>query len=162
MMKKLLLLFVLCFSAFTIYAQTHESVNSTGGNATGTGGSVNYSAGQIVFTTHSGANGSVAEGVQQPYEISVVTAIPQSEDIQLILSVYPNPATDQVILSTGNSSASGFSFQLYDAAEKMIRSENISSNETPVGLSGLTASTYFLKVMKNSKEMKTFKIIKNK
>jgi hypothetical protein len=49
-----------------------ESPTSTGGDATGAGGSSSYSVGQVVYTTATGINGSVAQGVQQAYEISVI------------------------------------------------------------------------------------------
>ena len=52
-----------------------ESVNSSGGEATGTGGTASYSVGQVVYTTATGTNGSVAQGVQQPYEISTTVGI---------------------------------------------------------------------------------------
>ncbi|MDD2634269.1 MAG: hypothetical protein PHW82_02085 [Bacteroidales bacterium] len=46
--------------------QAQESVNTTGGNALGSGGSVSYSAGQVIYTNNTGTSGSVAQGVQQP------------------------------------------------------------------------------------------------
>ena len=52
--------------------QAQESVNSTGGNATGSGGTVSYTIGQVGYTTNTGSNGSVAQGVQQAYEILTV------------------------------------------------------------------------------------------
>ena len=52
------------------YAQ--ESANASGGNATGSGGTLAYSIGQIVFTTNTGSTGSVAQGVQHGYEIYLV------------------------------------------------------------------------------------------
>ncbi len=64
--KQLLLtLFILCYPVYSISAQ--EVISASGGNATGSGGSVSYSVGQLFFMTHTGADGSVAEGVQQPY-----------------------------------------------------------------------------------------------
>ncbi|MBV1889111.1 MAG: HYR domain-containing protein, partial [Proteobacteria bacterium] len=42
-----------------------ESINVSGGDATGTGGSSSYSVGQVFYTTNVGATGSVAQGVQQ-------------------------------------------------------------------------------------------------
>ncbi len=35
-------------------AQAQESVNATGGDATGSGGTVAYSVGQVVYTTNTG------------------------------------------------------------------------------------------------------------
>jgi hypothetical protein len=70
-----------------VHAQS--TIPATGGNAAGNGGSVSYTVGQIVYTTVSGTNGSVAQGVQQPYEISVVTGI-ENKEINLSCSIYSN------------------------------------------------------------------------
>ena len=68
-------------------AQAQESVNAYGGDAKGSGGTVAYSVGQIVYTTHTGATGSVAQGVQQAYEISVVTGIKNETKSQYLFSI---------------------------------------------------------------------------
>ena len=44
-----------------------ESVNSSGGTATGATGSVSYSVGQVFYTAQSSLGGSVSQGVQQAY-----------------------------------------------------------------------------------------------
>jgi len=45
-------------------AQVHQSLNSGGGNASGTNGSVSYTIGQVFYTTTSGASGTEASGIQ--------------------------------------------------------------------------------------------------
>jgi hypothetical protein len=45
-----------------LYSQ--NSTLSSGGQATGTGGSVSYSVGQIAYSSLSGTNGSLIQGVQ--------------------------------------------------------------------------------------------------
>lgn len=60
--------------------QARTSVNATGSNASESGGSASYSVGRVVYTTISETSGSVAQGVQQPYEISVVPAIEEAKD----------------------------------------------------------------------------------
>jgi hypothetical protein len=99
--RKILTILFLC-GFWTIAVQAQNTIPATGGNATGSGGSVSYSIGQITYNTFSGTNGSVAQGVQQPFEISVVTGIHKAFDIDLIFSAYPNPATDFVTLKIGN------------------------------------------------------------
>ncbi|MFA5432205.1 MAG: hypothetical protein WC319_04945 [Candidatus Paceibacterota bacterium] len=79
--------------------QAQTSVNATGGNALGGGGSASYSVGQVVYATNTGTNGSVAQGVQQPYDISVVTEIEEAKGINLSILAYPNPTTDYLTLS---------------------------------------------------------------
>ena len=147
------------FSLSTVSAQ--ESVNATGGNASGSGGSASYSVGQVVYTTNTGTNGSVAQGVQQAYEISVVSAIEEIKGINLTISAYPNPTTDYLTLSIGEFEISNLSYQLYDMNGKLLQSEKITGNQTSIVMSNLVPATYFVKVIESNREIKTFKIIKN-
>jgi len=80
------------------YSFTQEVIPVTDGNATGSQGSVSYSIGHVFYSIHAADVGSVAEGVQQPYEISVVTGIQEAAGINLIVSAFPNPVTDYLIL----------------------------------------------------------------
>jgi hypothetical protein len=140
--------------------QAQESVNATGGNASGSGGSASYSVGQVTYQTHSGANGSVAEGVQQPFEISVVTGLEEVDGINLELSAYPNPVNDNLTLEVVNFHLTSFTFQLFDMNGKLLQSEIIAGNQTSITMSNLAPATYFLKVTEGNKEVKTFKIVK--
>lgn len=141
--------------------QAQTSVNATGGNASGSGGSVSYSVGQVLYQTHTGTNGSVAYGVQQPYEISVVTAIKDAKGINLSVSAYPNPATGYLTLEVNGFELSNLSFQLYDISGKLLQNRKITGNHTGIAMGNLVPATYFVKVVQGNKEVKTFKIIKN-
>ena len=143
--------------------QAQESVNATGGNASGSGGTVAYSVGQVVYTTNIGTNGSVAQGVQQPYEISVVTGLEEAKGINLTVSAYPNPTTDYLTLEVDASttlSIQSMAYQLYDMQGKLLQNEKITSNQASIVMSNLVPATYFVKVTESNKEVKTFKIIK--
>ena len=142
------------------FAQAQESANSSGGDATGSGGTVAYSIGQVVYTTNTGTNGSVAQGVQQPYEISIVLGI-DNHTINLELTAYPNPTTNFLTLNVGNAELSTLNFQLYDILGKLIESRKIISSSETIAIENLPTATYFLKVTNNNNEVKTFKIIKN-
>lgn len=157
MLLPALLLFI--FSNDQIFAQ--ESVNASGKDASGTGGTVNYSVGQIVYTTHTGTNGSVAQGVQQPYEISVVTALEEAKDIALSFLVYPNPTYDFLKLKVENYISENLTYLLYDISGKSIESKKIEGTEATIPMESLATGTYFLKVTEGNKDLKTFKIIKN-
>lgn len=159
--KKLKLSAVLLLGLGLTGLQAQESVNATGGNASGGGGSVSYSVGQVVYTTNTGTNGSVAQGVQQPYEISVVTAIEEAKGINLLISAYPNPTTDYLTLEVKDFELTNLSFQLYDINGKLLQSEKITGNQTSIVMSNLVPANYFVKVIQGNKEVKSFKIIKN-
>ena len=159
--KRLKLSAVLLLGLGLTGLQAQTSVNATGSNASGSGGSASYSVGQVTHKTHTGTNGSVAQGVQQPFEISVVTAIEQAKGINLSVSAYPNPTNDYLTLSIEEFEISNLSYQLYDMYGKLLQSEKITGNQTSIVMSNLVPANYFVKVVKANKEVKTFKIIKN-
>lgn len=146
-----------------------QGITSGGGmseeNSTG---SISFSIGQLVMDTKYEGDGSglfIAEGVQQPLHVLVATAIEGTEDINLNISAYPNPATDYLILNTGNFDTSKLSYRLYNITGQLVKHENVTGNRSAISVSDLLPSTYFLKVIKqensNTQELKTFKIIKN-
>ena len=141
--------------------QAQKSVNSTGGNASGSGGSASYSVGQAVYTSNTETGGTVAQGVQQPYEIWVETTIEEAKGINLLVTAYPNPTTDYLTLSISEFEISNLTYQLYDISGKLLQSEKITGNQTSIVMSNLVPANYFVKVIQGNKEVKTFKIIKN-
>lgn len=159
--RKLILSAALLLGLGLSELKAQESVNSSGGNATGSGGTASYSVGQVVYSTNNGINGSVAQGLQQPFEISVVTAIEEAKGINLTVLAYPNPATDCLTLRVADFLARRLSYQLYDISGTLLEAKKLEGNLTSIGISNLVPATYFVKVTEGSTEVKTFKIIKN-
>ena len=155
---KLIVVFFLGIGLSGLQAQT--AIVATGGDATGTGGSISYSVGQVFYTTATGSNGSVAQGVQQPFEISIETGV-EKTGINLTASVYPNPTTNYLTLEVKDFELSTLHFQLYDLQGKLIQSKKITEAKTKIVMSNLLPAIYFVKVIQAKKEVKTFKIIKN-
>ena len=160
-MKKIWLIGLLLFVPGLTVVQAQTSIPASGGNASGGGGTVSYTVGQIVYTKNNGSNGSSIQGVQQPYEISVVTGIEAAKDISLEIMVYPNPATDFVKLKIKNYEVLNLRYQLYDINARLLQDSKVEVNETNIVMSNYVSTTYFLKVTDNNKVIKTFKIIKN-
>ncbi len=153
------LLFLLALGLTTLQAQ--QSVNAAGGNASGSGGSVSYSLGQAFYQTYAGTTGTVAEGVQQPYEIFVVTAIEEANGISLSMAAYPNPTSGILTLTINGIYVLDLSYQLYDMQGKLLENRKISGIRTSIVMSNLLPAAYFVKVIQGNNEVKTFKIIKN-
>ena len=144
--------------------QAQEMITVASGNASSDGGSVSLSVGQVVYTTHTGTSGSVAQGVQQPFEISVETSIEEAKGIILSVSAYPNPANDFLTLKLHASMMPdnySLSYHLFDNNGKLLMSKIIESNETSIPMKELVPAIYYLKIKDGNKEVKTFKIIKN-
>lgn len=162
MIKKLITLSItglLTFVSLINYAQT--SINTSGGDGSGNGGSVSFSVGQISYHTEKASNGSVAEGVQQPFEISVLSVLEGMDHINLHILTYPNPTTDFLLISVTRADITDLAYQLFDIQGKMVLNESMSNDVTQVNMSNLGPSTYILKVEQNHKVVKIFKIIKH-
>ncbi|TVQ91186.1 MAG: T9SS C-terminal target domain-containing protein [Bacteroidetes bacterium] len=153
------ILFIL--TTFSISAQ--ENTVTAGGNATGSGGSVSFSVGQVFYQTHEGSGGSVAEGLQQPYEIYVVTSVDDMMDITLSMKAFPNPVVDRLQLVVDEQvdfSLAGYHFRLLDSQGRTLQSDRIINRHTEIDMSQLPPAVYFLRVMDSRRELKTFKVIK--
>ena len=141
--------------------QAQENSTAAGGQATGTGGTASYSLGQVVYTTATGTNGSIAQGVQQPYKISTVGISETAIDIEL--AVYPNPTTDYLQLKVDTPTSfinKQLRYQLVDLQGKVIAGKNVNTSSTTINMQTLPKATYFLRVSDKQQKVKTFKIIK--
>ena len=157
-MKKLFLTFSL-FSSGIILAQ--ESVNTSGSNASGTGGAVSYTVGQVAYTNSSGSNGSVSAGVQQSYTITATTGVDEN-NFNLDVSVYPNPTTDLLVLSI-NELKEEYRYQVLDMAGKRLTNGQLRNNQTQLDFSSYASGSYYVNIITNqNKQIKTFQVIKNK
>ncbi|WP_293872476.1 T9SS type A sorting domain-containing protein [Flavobacterium sp.] len=152
------IIFLMVLSCSSITAQ--QSTNASGGNATGSNGTASYSIGQVIYTTNTGTNGSVAQGVQQPYEISTVLSVPDANSIQLI-TVFPNPTNNIMVLKVDDHDNNKLNYQLTDTNGRLIENKKIRNNETTIEMNKYASSIYFLQVLDAEKLIKTFKIIKN-
>jgi hypothetical protein len=157
---KIQLITIILFCIGNNRLQAQESISSTGGDTFGKGGSVSYTVGQVIYTNSANSNGSISQGVQQPYEISVINSIDEAKEISLQCIVYPNPTNNFLILKVENYDFSIAVYSLYDITGRLILSKNLDGGETNIVMSNLKAATYFLKVTESNKEIKTFKIIK--
>ncbi len=93
--------------------QAQETIPASGGDANGVGGSVSYTVGQLVYTSITGTENSMEQGVQQPYEISVIIGIDEGNVDYIEFNVYPNPVTDYLQLKVSEDRFENLSYQLY-------------------------------------------------
>ncbi len=158
-------------TAFISGAQ--EAIPAAGGTVTGQGGSVSFTVGQVVYTTVSGEEHTVSQGVQQPYEIWVVTSSEEIPISGIDVQAYPNPATDFVTLRVEaalNQQLQVLTYELFDMTGQVLEKKAISADHTNIPMGHLAPATYLLKVYNTSGirssepnfsiKSKTFKIIK--
>ncbi len=155
---KLYSIALLSFGFTAAYGQS--STNSAGVESTGSGGTASSSVGQAVYTTNTGTSGSVAQGVQQPFEISVVTGLEKAKPINLEIAAFPNPTTDVLNLSIGNYNKQNLSYQIYTSTGKLLQSLKVNGAKTTINMSTFASGNYIIKVTDNVTTVKHFKIIK--
>jgi hypothetical protein len=145
-----------CFAINAVHAQ--KSIVATGGTATGAGGTASFSVGQISYKSPAG--NLVSDGVQQPYEIQALGKS-DFDAIQLEMKVYPNPTEGELQLKISDSNLKNLTYQLFDVNGKNLASQSINLAETAISLKNFNKGVYFLAVLKQNKQIKNFKIIKN-
>ncbi|MEO0037296.1 MAG: hypothetical protein RIQ59_507 [Bacteroidota bacterium] len=147
----ILVLFIVNFS----FAQ--KNVVASGGKAIGSSGTASYSIGLVSFKSPEG--NSISDGMQQPYEI-LTLGNSDFTSIELSMKAYPNPTVDELVLKMALQNLSGYSFQLNDAAGKLLSTGKINLEESYINMKEYNAGIYFLDVKSTDKKIKTFKIIK--
>ena len=152
---------LLCFLTLgVIGVRAQNATTAAGGDASGAGGSSAYSVGQVAYNYSSSTAGSVNQGVQQPYELLSV-GVNNHPDINLLMSVFPNPSVSSINLNVGKQDLQNLSFQLFDVQGKLLMSQKITNSDTSIKMEEFNAGNYFLKRIDNQSELKTFNIIKN-
>ena len=154
-MKKIAILFFLLHIS-VVFSQ--ESINASGGNASGLNGNVSYSIGQIAYSSYSGT-GFVNEGIQFPFEITTLDTDDNSETNEILL--FPNPASYEINLKINLLISEELRFVLYDMNGRILEENRITQNQIQIPMEKYSKSIYFLEIREKERGLKTFKIIKN-
>lgn len=156
-MKKNIFLGVLLFITPFLYSQT--SITSSGITNSSNSGSVAFTLGQLVYTTASSNTGSVAQGVQQPFEFQVLSVLDDKSMI-LTLTTYPNPTSGELVLKTSNTPQDKLEYALFDLQGKQLKSGRIIDTKTTIEIQDISNGVYLVKVTKSNLLLKALKIIK--
>lgn len=152
---KLFITLLTIFSASHVFAQ--QSVLSAGIDASGVGGSISFSVGQIDYLSIDAANDSVYQGVQQPYELFVSGVIEMND---LDITIFPNPTTGKFFVSIEQLQGIN-SFKVLDLSGQLIRGGTINAPLQSVDISSFSAGIYFIQILSSDTVVKTVKVIKN-
>lgn len=160
-MKTKISCLIFAFVVLTQFTFAQQTITTTGGNASSTGGSSSFTIGQTVYSTNTGVTASEAQGVQQPYEISIVIGLEIAKSIDVSFIVYPNPSNKYVVLNIGDYESDKLHAQLFDATGKLIYKTDIKQQKTTIAMGKLSNGIYLLRVVDANKEIKTFRIVKS-
>jgi hypothetical protein len=135
-----------------------EIITSSGDfHSTGTH-SVSWTIGEPVIETFSAGSSVLTQGFQQPILSSV--SIYENPELNFGINAFPNPTSDFLNVVVSNGSYSDLWYFLFDVTGKLVDSNEIVSEQTEIKFSHLPVATYYVKILENNKELKTFKIVK--
>lgn len=154
-----LILFLIALGTNVLKAQSGS--NAAGIEATGSDGSVNASVGQVFTSTYTSSSAYIAEGVQQPYEISVITSVEPVANAAERIDVYPNPFTDAVNIRLENRSTGNWAYTLFNMNGQKVIQGQLNGDVTLIPAAFLVKGSYLLSVVEGNMLVKSFKIIKN-
>lgn len=148
----------LALAVHILHAQ--QASVATGGDAGGAGGSMSYSVGQPACITLAGASMSLAQGVQQPYEISAATGVGELGE-RFTLSAWPNPTSEDLELAVAGNLPRPLRYQLHDAAGTLLAEGRITTDRASIPMAGRAAGAYLLGVVGTDGPLRTFRIVKH-
>ena len=151
-------IFSACMLCAVLTIQAQDAIPVSGGEAAGSGGTVSYSVGQLMYTTNIGS-GTVSQGIQQSFEFQTLSNT-ELTTVNLTVVTYPNPTKDFIILKITDSALNNLRYTLFDVNGKAISSGSITESNTQVQLKHLSIGAYILKVSQQNQSLKTFKILK--
>ncbi len=153
-MKFLPLLFVY-FNAFIAFSQ--ESAVTNGGDINSSVGNISFSIGQIFFELNNSDTSTFNHGVQQPLQADRVN-LRIAEKV--IVQVYPNPATEQIVIDLDIKKSSDFSYSLFNLYGMLISTSSVVNDVSVIPINGLPPATYFLIVFDHFNQVGTYRIVK--
>jgi hypothetical protein len=152
-------LFLTAFIVASNFTQAQESVNAIGGVDAGTGGTVSFSVGQMVYTTDSKEAGAVVQGIQRPYKITATDI--KKLDNTLSFKAYPNPSSDDLFLEMNAFRNEKLNYQLYDMQGKLIMTNPIEVPKTQINMRALAVGAYVIHIYDSKNQaIQTIQIIK--
>jgi hypothetical protein len=150
---------IIAFFVASSFAQAQESVNSIGGVDAGTGGTVSFSVGQMVYTTDSKGSGAVVQGIQRPYRITTTDIKKVNDDISF--KAYPNPSSDDLFLEMNAYRNDKLNYQLFDMQGKLLMTKPIEIPKTQINMRTLAVGAYVIHILDSTNQaIQTIQIIK--
>lgn len=147
--------FIFCILvSLSFISRGQQGIVSAGGDASGSGGSISYSVGQVVYSN----NDFVNEGLQQPFEIFIISVDDSFLAVQL--NLYPNPTSQELFIEMNNFSE-GITANVYDADGSLIDTIRLRSAKTSIPVRDWAAATYFVRLTDEAGRSAGYSVVKH-
>lgn len=137
-----------------------STMPASGRDISGEGGSISYTIGQMTYTAHSGLTGTLNQGVQQPYEITVFSNLSETNPFTLEVTFFPNPVKDQLTLKLNDNNLSNLRYFIADVNGSHLASADVNSQVTLINMGEFPPAVYFITIKAGETTVTSFKILK--
>lgn len=148
------LLFSLLLFFFRSNLNAQSSVVVSGNLALGIHGTASYTVGDV-FYTQKGKSASLSEGNQTSYKIN-----PIKNGSNLHVSVFPNPSTDYLYFLVEDLNYTNLSYQIISISGNILQTGRITNQKSFAPLNQIPNGEFIVKINRDDKEMKSYKIFK--
>lgn len=158
-MKHFIPFLTLFIFKMTLQNLSAQEVVASGGNYYETGQiSISWTLGETVIETFGSSDLILTQGFQQP--VLTVSTYIEDPGLDFQISAFPNPTREHVNISTDLSDADNLIYRVYDMQGRFIISDRLEGAQTRVVFDDFHPGAYFIRIIRNDKPVKIFKIIK--
>lgn len=161
-MKPLVSIFILLILITGLKSQPvkQDLIASAGGSKVNGNISVSWTLGETIVPMFRSANSTVTltNGFLQQL---IVTSVEEPLDISVQVSVFPNPAAENISIRFQNPVDGRFQYSLVDSQGRVVRTGNIEAGESEkqINVRDISGGAYFIRLSKG-KITNVYKIIK--
>jgi hypothetical protein len=142
-----------------LHVQGQQQVVSSAGNFhSNASGSVSWTLGELAIETLTTANNVLTQGFQQSR--LTVTGFGDLPILDYEIVVFPNPASDHIIIRTDKEQHENLHYQLYDLSGRIILQNKILETETTIPVNHLRSAVYLLRIIEGNRQVRAFKVVK--
>lgn len=128
---------------------TPQVISPGGSYAAGGGYSLSQNLGELAVQTFSGGSNILTQGFEQPYP-EVVLNINDPKDAGMAITLYPNPAFNQVFVKIRSEKSMDYLFKITNLLGQEISSAVYSSSPAgtvyAINVSNMASGLYFLAI----------------
>jgi len=154
------ILLIVFFLAGNSALFSQEVISAAGDHSSGSIVQVSWTLGEPVIET--GMNGQyiLTQGMHQGNLIVTVTN--QLQGLPFEVKAYPNPVSKFLKLDIDAPQLQGFSYSLFNIDGQLIHHQDVLTHSTTIPMESYAHSSYLLRVNFEGKEVKSFRVVKNK
>ena len=114
-----------------------------------------------MYTAQSNSTTSLSKGVQQGFELFLITGIEEEDRFGLAAMVFPNPTSNYLTIEIKNYNPTmALELFLFDAKGQQVHRQRVVDVQTQIAVEHLASALYMLKLVQGDKLVKAVKVIK--